>query len=472
MVTTTSSMTIDGEAAHSRELLDVVDPATGEVFAGAPRASEADVARAVGAAARMFPGWASDPVVRATALRNAATAIEGAADELGRLTTLEMGRPLAGSVGEARATAAFFRDSAELKLSPELVRDDGTNLARVVRRPVGVVAAIVPWNSPLYVAAMKLGPALAAGNTIVLKPSPEAPLAVLRMGELLREVFPPGVVNVVSGGDEVGPWLAGDPGVRLVSFTGSIGTGRRVAAAAGADLKHVVLELGGNDAAIVLDDVDVPDVVDALFGNAFGNAGQVCSGVKRVYVHESLHAEVVEGLAARARTTKIGPGLDPETQMGPLTTSAQRDLVAELVADAAAHGTRIAAGGHRIEGRGYFYEPTVVDCADDELRLVAEEQFGPALPVLAFRDDAEAVARANKGVHGLGGSVWTSDFERGVTLAEHFESGMSWINTHKGVDPTLPFGGSKWSGIGAERGVWGMACFTELHTMSGTRLSR
>ena len=466
------SMTIGGLLVHSERVIEVVDPSTGDVFAEAPSASEADVGRAVAAAAGAFREWATDASERSRALRAAAAAIEGAADELGRLTTLEMGRPLAASVAEAKATAAFFADSADLELSADLVRDDGTNVARVTRRPLGVVAAIVPWNSPLYVSAMKLGPALVAGNTVVLKPSPEAPLAVLRLGELLRQAFPAGVVNVISGGDEVGPWLANASGVRLVSFTGSIGTGKRVAASAGADLKHVVLELGGNDAAIVLDDADVTDVVNALFANAFGNAGQVCSGIKRVYVHESLHAEVVEGLAAKACATKVGPGIDPETQMGPLATRGQRDFVVELVEHASAAGARIVAGGHPIDGPGYFYPPTVVDCADDDLRLVAEEQFGPALPVLKFRDDAEAVARANKGMYGLGGSVWTRDFDRGFALADSFDTGMSWVNTHKGVDPSLPFGGSKWSGIGAERGRWGMDCFTELHTLSGTRASR
>jgi acyl-CoA reductase-like NAD-dependent aldehyde dehydrogenase len=255
----------------------------------------------------------------------------------------------------------------------------------------------------------------------------------------------------------------------MVSFTGSIGTGKRVAAAAGAGLKYLVLELGGNDAAIVLDDADPAAVSDALFTHAFGTSGQACVAVKRAYVHESLHTEVVERLAERARRTKVGPGIEPETEMGPLTTLAQLNHVSALVEDAVQRRARIVAGGHRMDRPGYFYLPTVVDQIDDDAQLVADEQFGPALPVLSFRHDEEAIARANRGIYGLGGSVWTSDFDRGVALAERFETGMSWVNSHKGVDPSLPFGGSKWSGLGVERGIWGVNCFTEIHATSGVR---
>jgi acyl-CoA reductase-like NAD-dependent aldehyde dehydrogenase len=442
------AMTIGGLPEWSSATIAVVDPATGEAFAEAPDASEEQVNRAAVAAAEAFPRWAADSDLRADTLRAAASAVEVAAEDLGRLTTLEQGKPLANAVLEAKALAGFLADSG---------------------RPLGVVAAIVPWNSALYVAGMKAAPALAAGNTVVVKPSPDAPLAALLLGEVLRDVMPPGVFNVVAGGDSVGPWLVDQSRVRVVSFTGSAGTGSRVAASAGAGLKHLILELGGNDAAIVLDDADPATVADALFANAFGSTGQVCSGIKRVYVHESLHAEIVDRLAERALRTRVGPGMSPDTEMGPLTTLRQLEHVSALVEDAVGRGGRLRAGGRRLDRPGYFYPPTVVDELDDESRLVVEEQFGPALPVLSFRDDADAMARANRSEYGLGGSVWTTDFERGLALAEQFETGMSWVNSHKGVDPLLPFGGSKCSGLGVERGIWGLHCFTEIHATSGIR---
>jgi len=465
-----AGLTIDGDAVHTTDQIEVIDPATEKVVGTAPDASRDDVEHAVDAAARAFRAWAADSDVRTVALRETAQRVRDAADELGRLTTAEQGKPLAAAVGEAQAVAQFFDDLAEVRPEFELARDDGISVARVQRRPVGVVAAITPWNAALYVTAMKIAPALAAGNTVVVKPAPETPLATLRFGEIVREVFPPGVINVLTGQEQVGPWLTADPRVRLVSFTGSIATGRRIAAAAGADLKRLVLELGGNDPAIVLDDAPVADaLLDGLFWNIFGNAGQVCSGIKRLYVHRSRFAAVVDGLASRARTVRVGPGVDPATQMGPLTTVAQRARVAGLVDDAVTAGADLIAGGHVICGPGYFYEPTVVTSDRDDIALVAEEQFGPAIAVLAFDTDQEAVARANRGEYGLGASVWTSDFDRGARLVDGLETGMGWVNSHKGADPTLPFGGAKNSGIGVERGRWGMECLTEVHSISGVR---
>ena len=463
-------LTIDGAAVHTIDQIEVIDPASETVIGVAPDASRADVEHAVDAAARAFRAWACDSDVRTVASRETAQRVRDAADELGRLTTREQGKPLAAAVGEAHAVAQFFDELAEVRPQSELARDDGTNVAWVQRRPIGVVAAITPWNSPLYVMAMKIAPALAAGNTVVVKPAPETPLATLRFGELVRDVYPPGVINVLTGREDVGPLLTADSQVRLVSFTGSIATGRHIASAAGSDLKRLVLELGGNDPAIVLDDAPVGDMLlDALFWNAFGNAGQVCSGIKRLYVHRSLFPVVVEGLAQRARAVKVGPGIDPATEMGPLTTIAQRARVAGLVDDAVAAGAELVAGGHVIEGPGYFYEPTVVTADRDDLALVAEEQFGPVLPILAFDTDGEAIARANLGEYGLGGSVWTRDFERGARLVAELNTGMGWVNSHKGADPTLPFGGAKNSGIGVERGRWGMDCLTEVHSISGVR---
>jgi acyl-CoA reductase-like NAD-dependent aldehyde dehydrogenase len=464
-----AGMLIGGAVQTAEVQIPVINPATETPVGLAPAASAADVDRAVSCARTAFAGWRSDELRRAETLSRAAKVIDAAAEELGALTTAEQGKPLASAVLEAKATAALLLDAASLRLPDEIIRDDGARYARVVRRPLGVVAAITPWNSALYVAGMKLGPALAAGNTVVLKPSPETPLATLRLGELLADVFPPGVLNVVTGSNDVGPRLTGHPDVRVVSFTGSIAVGKDVAKTAAGDLKAVVLELGGNDPAVVLDDARVDEVVASLFGHAFGNAGQVCSGVKRLYVHEHLFHPVLEGFVERARRAVVGDGVDPRTEIGPLTTKAQLDHVVGLVDGAVAAGASVVAGGRRLERPGYFYPPTIVVGAGDDDPLVATEQFGPALPVLSFRAEDEVLRRVNRGMYGLGGSVWTSDFERGRALVEQFESGMSWVNTHKGAEADLPFAGCRWSGLGVERGRWGLECFTRLHVISGTR---
>ena len=304
-----------------------------------------------------------------------------------------------------------------------------------------------------------------AGNTLVLKPSPFTPLSTLKIGELLRDVFPPGVFNVVSGGDELGAWMTSHPVPRKISFTGSVATGKKVAASAAPDLKRVTLELGGNDPAILLDDVDAADVADRVFRAAFANNGQVCSAVKRVYVPEALYDDVVEAFAAQARSQKVGDGTDPETQLGPINNKPQYERVSELVADAIKGGARAAAGGKPMDGPGYFFEPTILADLTDGTRIVDEEQFGPALPVIPYRDLEDAVERANATHFGLSGSVWSSDPQRAAEVAERLECGTAWANTHLALAPHQPFGGAKWSGLGVENGPWGLYGFTELQVL-------
>ncbi|MCI3949721.1 MAG: aldehyde dehydrogenase family protein, partial [Acidimicrobiales bacterium] len=290
-------------------------------------------------------------------------------------------------------------------------------LVEVLRKPLGVVAAITPWNFPVSLASWKIAPALLAGNTMVLKPSPFTPLSSLRIGELLRAALPPGVLNVVSGGDALGGWMTAHPVPRKISFTGSVATGKRVAAAAAPDLKRVTLELGGNDPAILLDDVDPDAVVDKVFWAAFANNGQVCSAIKRVYVPEALYGRVVDALADRARAVRVGDGAAEGTELGPVNNRPQFERVAELVDDAVRGGARAVAGGSAREGSGYFFEPTILADVSDGTRIVDEEQFGPALPVIAYRDLDDAVERANATHFGLSGSVWSGDPDRGAEVA-------------------------------------------------------
>ena len=458
-------MTIDGRAVAGGAAFDVVNPATGDVVTGAPDCSPEQLDAAMDSAARAFATWRGDESARRLALKTAAGAIAGAVDDLAPLLTAEQGKPLKDARGEVLGTSAWFAYFADLDLPREVIQDDDRTFAEVIRRPLGPVAAITPWNYPLLLASWKIAPALRAGNTVVLKPSPYTPLTTLKLGEVLRGVLPPGVLNVVSGRDPLGAAMTAHHVPRKISFTGSVATGRRVAASAADSLKRVTLELGGNDAAIVLDDADPAKIAGRLFWGAFTNNGQVCSAIKRLYVPEALYDDVVDALAAQATKARVGNGADEGVQLGPLNNAAQLERVSELVDDALNTGARVAAGGRRIGERGYFYEPTIVADVANGTRLVDEEQFGPALPVISYRTEDEAISHANATNFGLSGSVWSSDPERASAVAERLDCGTAWVNTHIALAPHQPFGGLKWSGIGVENGPWGLYGFTELQVL-------
>ena len=346
-------------------------------------------------------------------------------------------------MAEAHGVARWLRYFALLELPREVIQDDERVFAEVVRRPLGVVAGITPWNFPLSMAGWKIAPALRAGDTVVIKPSPFTPLATLRLGMVLRDVLPPGVVNIVSGSDELGGWMTAHPLVRKISFTGSVAAGKKVAAAAAPDLKRVTLELGGNDPAVVLDDADVAQVADKIFWGAFANSGQVCIAIKRVYVPERLHDDLVDALADRARSVIVGDGMAEGTQLGPINNKPQFERVGELVADALHHGATAVAGGKPLDRPGYFFAPTVLTGVSDGTRIVDEEQFGPALPVIKYQDLNDALKRANESHFGLRASVWSADPERAAGVAERLESGTAWINTHSALAAHQPFGGGE-----------------------------
>ncbi|UGQ13626.1 aldehyde dehydrogenase family protein [Yinghuangia sp. ASG 101] len=467
-----ATMTIGGTAHSATATIDVVNPATGTVFAQAPDCSPAQLDAAFASAATAFGTWRRDEDTRRDLLRACAKALTARTDDIAVLLTTEQGKPLAEAAGEVRSVAAWLTYYADLEIPREITRDDKRGFAEVVRRPIGPVAAITPWNFPLTLAFWKLAPALRAGNTVVLKPSPYTPLSTLLVGEILRDVLPPGVVNTVSGGDRLGALMTAHPLARKISFTGSVETGRRVAAAAAPDLKRVTLELGGNDAAIVLDDADVPAIADKLFWGAFANNGQVCSAVKRVYVPRALHDDLVEALAVRARGVRVGDGATEGVRLGPVNNRPQFDRVSGLVADALARGATAAAGGHPLElsgGQGYFYAPTILTGAEDGTPIVDEEQFGPALPVVPYTELDDAVDRVNAGHFGLGGSVWSADPDRAADVAARLDVGTAWINTHLALAPAQPFGGAKWSGLGVENGPWGLYGFTELQVIHRAR---
>lgn len=462
----TFTMTIDGAASPSTAAIEVINPATERVIARIPNASQEDLDAAVAAARAAWPEWRATPyAARQAALGRIAGVLMDHADELQALLTAEQGKPLADALGEIHAAAWWIGETARYEL-PTATTDAMPGQRSVTRHvALGVIGGIVPWNFPILLAVWKIGPALLTGNTMVLKPSPLTPLATLRLGELLRGVLPPGVLNVVSGGDELGPWMTAHPGIDKITFTGSTATGRRVTAGAAANLKRLTLELGGNDAAIVLDDVDVDAVAESLFWAAFKNTGQVCVAAKRVYVHAKVYDALAARLSDIARAVKVGDGTQDGVVLGPVQNRRQFERVRSLIEDSRKGGHRFLVGGEFQEGPGFFVPITIVDNPPHDSRVVQEEAFGPVLPLIRYDEEDEAIALANASEFGLGGSVWSSDVARAEAVAERMETGTVWINSAQGLTPYAAFAGAKQSGLGTENGIDGILEFTRPYTV-------
>lgn len=462
------SLLIDGRLVPGATTMPVIDPAFAEAFTRAPAASEQQLDEAVRAAGRAFPAWSATPYqARRDAVLRIAGIVETHADELAQLLSREHGKPPAAALAEIRSTVDYFRHFATLNLEPELIEDSAVRKVEIRRMPLGVVAAVIPWNFPLLLLAFKLPPALLAGNTVVVKPAPTTPLATLRLGQLIAEVVPRGVVNVVSGTDSLGPLLTAHPGVRKVSFTGSTETGRKVMAACAPRLTRMTLELGGNDPAIVFGDVDVAKTAELIFASAFGTSGQVCRAVKRAYVHVSVYEEFCEALSKRAQRSVVGDASTPDVEFGPVQNAAQFARLKGLLEPASHRGT-VMPGGGLMDRPGYFVRPTIVKNPAPESRLVVEEQFGPILPVLPFTEVDEVVRSANEGPFGLAASVWTRDMARAYAVAEQLVAGTVWINKHIDRTPHVPVAGAKQSGIGVELGQHGLHDFTQLKVINAS----
>lgn len=459
-------MTIGGASVDGDESFGVVNPATEAVWAQAPAASKSTVDDAFTAAAEAAPAWGRDDAARRRAVTAVAEVLAKNIDELADLLTAEAGKTVSDSKLEIQGAAAWYSYFADLDVPWRESIDPGRVTG--VRRPLGVIAAITPWNFPLALAAWKLAPALRAGNTVVLKPSPYTPMATLRLGELLKDVFPAGVLNVVSGGDDVGVAMTLHPLTAKVSFTGSVEAGKAVAAAVAPDLKRLTLELGGNDPAIVLDGADVAATAQGLFNGGFYNNGQVCGAVKRVYVPEKLYGPLAAELARIADSMVVGDTLDPATQLGPIQNSNQYERVQGLLNDALADGARAVAGGQRVGEHGYFLRPTILTDAHAGQAIVEEEQFGPVLPLIPYVDVADAIRQANDTHFGLGASVWGPNRDQLEEVALEIVSGTVYFNGHAlNYGPHVPFGGRKWSGIGSENGLDGLNSFTHLQVLYG-----
>ena len=460
MNNTTYTMTIGGKGVATPAMIDVRNPANGRVFAQAPDAGANDLENAVRAATAAFPAWRDTPIAeRKAMLVKAAEVIEANADELTKLFVQEQGRPTAGAKGEILGAAMWLKATAMLDLPVDVTEDTKHRRIEVHHVPLGVVCGIVPWNFPVLLAIWKVGPALLAGNTLVLKPSPFTPLCALRIGELLRDVFPEGVLNVISGGDALGPMMTSHPGFAKISFTGSTATGRRVMESAARDLKRITLELGGNDAAIVLPDVDVDAVAEQLFEGAFHNTAQVCVATKRLYIHEEIYERLRDRLHQLAKDLPVGDGSQQGVRYGPIQNEAQYRRVLSLIEDARNSGLTLLEGGD-VPDEGYFVPLTLVDNPPDDSRVVVEEAFGPVLPLLKFKDVDDVIARANDTEYGLAGAVWSADVEQATAIAHRLDTGTIWINQNLQSTPFTPLAGAKQSGFGQENGVPGLLEFT------------
>lgn len=453
---------IDGESVPGDDgHFEVIDPASGTVFAHCPAGSLAQLDSAIDAARAASGEWqACSHGQRCEALNRIADDIEHEADELARLIVREQGKPLALARSEIAGGAAWTRYAAGQEIPVEWIEETPTQRVELHHRPVGVVASITPWNWPFMIAVWHIMPALRAGNCVVSKPSSLTPLSTIRLVEIIARHVPRGVINVVTGGHGFGGAITGHPGIDKIVFTGSTETGQRVMEASAGNLKRLTLELGGNDAAIVLPETPVAAVAEEIFQAAFLNMGQTCAALKRLYVHESQYREFAEALADIARRQVVGDGLEAGVTFGPVQNADQLALVSELVDDARAQGAEVLCGGERLARPGFFYPPTIVTGVSDGQRLVDEEQFGPVLPLIAYRDVEDALRRANASSMGLGGSVWGTDEARAEAVASRLESGVAWVNCHAQIQPNTPFGGCKMSGFGVEFGLQGLLEFT------------
>ncbi|WP_426986313.1 aldehyde dehydrogenase family protein [Pseudarthrobacter sp. Y6] len=438
----------------------ILDPATGEEVGEAPVHGVEDLERAVEAATAAQPAWAAlGHEARSAALLRAADAVDRSAEDLARLLSREQGKPLNGPNArfEVGACSGWLRATAATPLEPETVVDDGQTHAELHYRPIGVVGAIGPWNWPMMIAIWQIAPALRMGNAVVVKPSEHTPLSVLALVRVLNQELPEGLLTAVCGGPEVGARMAGHPAIGKIMFTGSTATGKAIMKTSADTVKRLTLELGGNDAGIVLPDADPKAIAGDLFWGAFINTGQTCAALKRLYVHDDIYEAVCEELTAVAATMPMGVGLDEANVLGPLQNKQQFDIVARLVQSAKDSGARVLLGGNpEPDQPGYFYPTTLVADIDNDNPLVAEEQFGPALPIIRYSTVDEAVAKANGLDAGLGASVWSSNPAEARKVAARIQAGTVWINSHGGVHPMVPFGGVKQSGYGLEFGVEGL----------------
>ncbi|MGH1416422.1 MAG: aldehyde dehydrogenase family protein [Pelagimonas sp.] len=467
----TFALTINGKPAQTAETFEVINPATGDSAATCALGTVSDLDAAVAAARSAFPGWAATPdQERADALNKIADLIEANAAELSTLITQEQGKPQTGPGAnfEVGGAVGWTRVTAGLSLEPEVLIDNDEERVELHREPVGVVASITPWNWPLMIGIWHIMPAIRIGCTVVIKPSPYTPLSTLKLVELINAagILPPGVLNAVTGDAEVGDRISSHPDIDKITFTGSIPTGRRIMERAGPTLKKLTLELGGNDAGIILPGTDISTLIEPLFWGTFINAGQTCSCLKRLYVHEDDVETVGAALAEFVSAIPVGDGMQEGNLIGPLSNEMQFKKVSAMVEDAKAKGAKVLAGGSASDGPGYFYPLTVLTGCTAEMDVVRDEQFGTVVPIIAYKTIDEAVSAANSLEVGLGASVWGNDTAEATEIAKQLQAGTRWVNRHAVLNPTVPMGGVKQSGIGVEFSEEGLREYTTVQVLS------
>ncbi|KAF5664454.1 aldehyde dehydrogenase (nad+) [Fusarium heterosporum] len=459
---------INGKSAPTQKTHRGINPANLQEKPPVPIATKEDLDRAVDAARKAFKSWSKVPwEERKKKIIAWGDAVQAQKQDFADLLLSEQGKPIPQASGEVDAAVAWIQGQASIDLPEEVVEDSDTRKIVTRYTPLGVAAAIVPWNFPLMLAAAKIAPALLTGNVIIVKPSPFTPYCGLKLVELAQQFFPPGVVQSLSGDDNLGPWITAHPGIDKISFTGSTHTGKLVMQSAAKTLKRVTLELGGNDAAVVFPDVDIDSVAGKVAGLAFLNSGQICLNVKRVYVHESIYDKFRDAVVKHVKNYQVGDGSKENTSHGPIQNEMQYNRVKTFFDDIEKQGWKVAAGG-KIDPSpkdGYYITPTVIDNPPDNSRIVVEEPFGPIMPLLSWKDEDEVIERANDTRLGLGASVWSANLETAERVAKSLDAGMVWVNNHFDITPMAPFGGHKESGIGAEWGVNGLKGFCNVQSL-------
>jgi acyl-CoA reductase-like NAD-dependent aldehyde dehydrogenase len=463
---TRHALTINGQRVFSSDTAAAINPATEEPICEYPLATREHLEQAVSAARKAFPAWAATPLVeRQQMVSKLGDLIEANQEAFIQLLITEQGKGRAAAEWEIGGSVYWCREIAKQSLAEEVVSRDGDNEIVTRHTPIGVIGGITPWNFPLLLAVWKIAPALVAGNTMVLKPSPYTPLCTLWFGELAQTVLPAGVLNILSGGNELGQWITEHPAIGKIAFTGSTATGRKVMQSAAGNLKRLTLELGGNDPAIVLPDVDAKAIAKDLFWASFANSSQFCVACKRMYVHEDVYDDVARELVAYAKTVKVGNGMEAGTELGPLQNRMQYDKVCQLLADSRNAGLKFLLGGTPEQKPGYFIPVTLVDNPPEDSRVVVEEAFGPVLPLLKYRDIEDVIARANNTPYGLAATVWGKDLAKASAIARRIEAGTVWVNHVHVFAPNIAFGGHKQSGVGIENSLHGLAEYCNMQTL-------
>ncbi|KAL9625495.1 MAG: hypothetical protein Q9204_007786, partial [Flavoplaca sp. TL-2023a] len=461
---------INNDLTNTAKTRHNINPATTEPNPEVPVSTQEDVDKAVAAARAAFKPWSNTTLEeRGEKLLAYADAIEGYKHEFAKLLTAEQGKPLAQSYQEIGMATTWLRAFSKMTIPDETIED--TDERRIVLRytPLGIVAGLIPWNFPILLAVGKIAPAVITANTLILKPSPFAPYCNLKLAELGTHFFPPGVLQVLSGEEDLGPMFTTHPDIDKIAFTGSIATGKKVMAAAAPTLKRVTLELGGNDPAIICDDVDVEAIIPKLATLSFLCCSQICMMIKRLYIHENIYPRFLSAFTSHTASLKVGPGTDPDVFIGPVQNKMQFDKVRSMYQHISSEKWTPALGGNvpdaNPDGKGYFFEPTIIDNPPDDSAIVTSEPFGPILPCLKWKNEDDVIARANEGKWGLGASVWSKDIEKAERMARRLDAGSVWVNSHFDVAPGVPFGGHKWSGVGMEWGVLGLKGYCNPQTL-------